>query len=343
MTTIKEIAKKAGVSIGTVDRVIHNRGMVNEYTKETVLSVIKELNYKPNIVAQGLAVRKKKLKFCFIIPDLKRNPYFEKVYQAALKKAEDLKQYGVQVLFHILNMEHIHVKPKEEDFLDFLKDIDGIATIGAEIPEITMCLEEAEKRGIPVVFYNDVIPGKDYFAFVGCNYVDSGRIAAGLSALTGGEDARVCIYTEGPTEPTSCSDRLLGFKREIVEKYPQMRLLDIRKISRNQIDNYLSVKEVIEKYPDVNIIYILNPADYGICEAIHRADEKKQIKIITNDLVREQMEMIYKGIISATVCQEPEKQGARPLEILFNYRALGKTPKEKIYYTNLSIHIAQNI
>ena len=68
MATIKEIAEKAGVSIGTVDRVLHNRGMVNAQTKERVETVMKELNYRPNQVAQGLAVMKKKLKIGFFIP-----------------------------------------------------------------------------------------------------------------------------------------------------------------------------------------------------------------------------------------------------------------------------------
>lgn len=66
MATIKEIAEKAGVSIGTVDRVLHNRGMVNAQTKERVETVMKELNYRPNQVAQGLAVMKKKLKIGFL-------------------------------------------------------------------------------------------------------------------------------------------------------------------------------------------------------------------------------------------------------------------------------------
>jgi LacI family transcriptional regulator len=53
--------------------------------------------------------------------------------------------------------------------------------------------------------------------------------------------------------------------------------------------------------------------------------------------------MIRQGVISATVCQEPERQGAQPLEILFRYLAYGELPKEKMQYTNLSIHIVQNI
>lgn len=62
MATIKDIAREAGVSIGTVDRVLHDRGMVSPETKARILDVMKELDYKPNHAAQGLCHPKKELK-----------------------------------------------------------------------------------------------------------------------------------------------------------------------------------------------------------------------------------------------------------------------------------------
>ena len=102
MATIKDIAREAGVSIGTVDRVLHDRGMVSPETKARILDVMKELDYKPNHAAQGLAIRKKKLKLGFLIPDDKDHPFYLDIKKAAMKKAEELKQYGVQVLFKVL-------------------------------------------------------------------------------------------------------------------------------------------------------------------------------------------------------------------------------------------------
>ena len=59
MVTIKNIAELANVSIGTVDRVIHNRGEFSLKTEEKVRKVIKELNYKPNVIARSLVTKKK--------------------------------------------------------------------------------------------------------------------------------------------------------------------------------------------------------------------------------------------------------------------------------------------
>ena len=57
--TISEIAKKANVSIGTVDRVIHNRGRVSKETEQLVKKIIAESNFEPNQYAKSLKLNKR--------------------------------------------------------------------------------------------------------------------------------------------------------------------------------------------------------------------------------------------------------------------------------------------
>lgn len=343
MATIKEIALKAGVSIGTVDRVLHNRGMVNAQTKERVEAVMRELNYRPNQAAQGLAARKKKLKISFFLPDIRNHPFFEKVAQAAAKKAKELEQYGVQVSFYQIHGYDELTLLEGPGYQDILPEQDGIVMMGIDMPQVTAYLDKADSLRIPVVFYNTCIPGREFLAYVGCDYDRSGRLAAGLGALVGGEDAQVCIYSEGLEAISSHETRVDGFCREAAERYPAMKILDIRSIDADRVKNELSVQEMFRNFPEVNVVYVVNPRDYDICRVIAKADGKRQVRIITNDLVEDQADMIRQGMISATICQEPEKQGEMPLEILFQYLAYGTVPEKRMYYTNLSIHIAQNL
>lgn len=343
MATIKEIALKAGVSIGTVDRVLHNRGMVNAQTKERVEAVMRELNYRPNQAAQGLAARKKKLSISFFLPNIQHHPFFEKVAHAAEKKAKELEQYGVQVSFYQIHGYDDVRLLGEPGYRDMLPEQDGVVMMGIDIPQITSYLEQAGSLKIPVVFYNTYIPECEFLAYVGCDYGQAGRLAAGLGALAGGEDARVCIYSEGLEVISSHEERVDGFCREVAGRYPAMKILDIRPIDADRGKNELSVQEMFRKFPEVNVVYVVNPRDYEICRMIADADGKRQVRIITNDLVEDQADMIRRGMISATICQEPEKQGEMPLEILFQYLAYGTVPEERMQYTNLSIHIAQNL
>lgn len=90
--TMEEIARTAGVSIGTVDRVVHNREGVSEKTRKRVLSVIDEIGYKPNIYASILS-RKKTFCIVAIIPYFQTGEYWELVYRGitrAIRQSQGL-------------------------------------------------------------------------------------------------------------------------------------------------------------------------------------------------------------------------------------------------------------
>ncbi len=78
MTTIKDIADLAGVSRGTVDRVLNNRGAVNPKTAEKIMEIVQALNYRPNRAGLALAAQKKKYKIGVILFS-EHNPFFDEV------------------------------------------------------------------------------------------------------------------------------------------------------------------------------------------------------------------------------------------------------------------------
>lgn len=347
MSTIKEIAQRAGVSIGTVDRVIHNRGRVNEKTRTLVRAVMEELNYQPNLAAQGLAIRKKKLKLCMFVPDIEGHPYFADVREAALRKAEELEQYGVQVLFLTLQYSltgigQASVFRHNSEYLKVLEQVDGVSIVGIDDPFINRILDRAEELKLPVVFYTTLLSDRAHIAYVGCDYVKSGKLAAGLVCLTSGDCAKICVYSED-IKVTSHEDRLKGFRQELEANFSGSEILDVRVLCNDFAKDCVSAREMLDTWPDVDAVYVINPGDYRICEAIRQADTSRRIRIITNDLVEGQRQMVANGIITATVCQEPEQQGSLPLEILFKYLAYNILPEQKMNLTRLSIHIAQSL
>ena len=75
---IKDIAERSGVSVGTVDRVLHNRPNVSGKARAKVEAVLKEINYQPNMYASALAYNRK-YTFCCLLPDHDRNAYWTNV------------------------------------------------------------------------------------------------------------------------------------------------------------------------------------------------------------------------------------------------------------------------
>lgn len=124
MTTIKDVAKKAGVSISTVSRVLTSRAHVNEETKEKVIKVIEELNFKPNLIARGLKERRTNT-IGLIIPDIS-NPYYPKI-------AKSVEDYAKQLGYAVILCNTYDNLEEELKYVDMLKKryIDGIIFITA--------------------------------------------------------------------------------------------------------------------------------------------------------------------------------------------------------------------
>lgn len=336
MATIKDIAKKAGVSIGTVDRVLHNRGKVAPEKKELILKIVEELDYQPNNAAQRLNLLRKKIRFTFFIFEPSEHPFYYDVLKGAKQKAAELAQYGVEVDFYLMK--------GPEDSIDISNlQTDGIAMLDLEW--LHPVIDWAHEHRIPIVYYNLPYDDSEGLAYVGCDYQNAGRIAAGLCALASNKKGVVGILTEPGSGGPSYYDRVKGFQEEIKSCYPNMQIV---KADPLEVGDDMEVEAVrmLHEYPELNLIYLVNPKDYQVCPIIHavaRESGRDNINIITNDLTEEQRKMLSQGLIAATICQEPEYQGAKPLDLLCRYVAFGETPDKKEYYTKLSIHISQNI
>lgn len=334
MATIKEIAEKAGVSIGTVDRVLHDRGRVSEETRQRVLQLVQEMGYQPNTAVRALAIRRKGLKLAFFTVDPAEHPFFAGVLAGVRKKAEELAQYNVEVDIHICHAsEMFNISPDLQ--------ADGIALF--HTPGLQPVQEWAVSQDIPVVYYN--IPCEDGLAYVGCDYEQSGRIAAGLCALMTRGRGRVGILSEGDERILSCRDRVRGFRKELGANYPDMHLDESAVFYTSDTETSLDTLAVqmLSAHPDLDVIYLINPGDYRVCRTIREHTKNPDLRIITNDLTDTQRRYMQEGLITATICQEPERQGALPLEILFQYLANGLLPEKRNYPTDLSIHILQNM
>lgn len=342
MVTIIDIAKKAGVSRGTVDRVLHNRGRVSPEKVELIRRCAEEMGYQPNIAGKCLAARKKKLRFGFCYMVGKLTPFYKKVYEEAKKYSETLIQYGIEVCFFPISIEELN---NEQFILEFTQknQMDAWAMSGIFGEMYLKSLHTLNMRPVPIVSYNTDI--HERIAYVGCDYVQSGRLACGLAAIMTDNQASIGILSYFANSISS-KLRIQGFRQELEECYPQMNIADTvyLNLQMDEFDVFLTVKKMIERHPEINIIYFANPGDYMVCKAINKVAERRKIKIITYDLESEELiNLIKDGKIDVTIGQEPEKQGRIPLEILFNYLVLGIKPEKDWYKTELSIHIKQNI
>jgi len=176
---IKDIAEQAGVSVGTVDRVLHNRGEVAEETKRKILEIAKENNYQPNLIARALTSKKQCI-FASLLPTPSEEDIFWKrplngISDAAL----ELEQFQVQV--ENFFFEHYN----EKDFVKQTEAILKLQPAGVVFSPIFKkesleFVRKLEAKEIPYVFLESKIEDCNYLAYVGSDGYHGGRVAANL-------------------------------------------------------------------------------------------------------------------------------------------------------------------
>lgn len=340
MATIKEIAELAGVSRGTVDRVLNNRGAVHPVTAQKVQEIAKALDYRPNRAGLVLAAQKKQLKLGVILFSVE-NPFFEDVASGVLSKAEELSGYNCTVIIRQVRFD-VEQQLEMIDELVNEEKISGLALAPCNDPRISQKINELMDMGIPTVTLNTDIENSRRIAYVGSNYTHAGETAAGLMHLIAGEEVHLGIIS-GSSNILCHTERIAGFKKRITDKYPGIHISGTVENHDDDFESYDKTMKLLEQHPEINALFFAAGGVYAGCRAVTALHREKEIKILAFDKVPTTIQMVEDGIIAATICQQPRTQGSKPLDILFGYLTTGMLPEKEFHYVAVDIRIRENI
>ncbi|HBE80833.1 MAG TPA: LacI family transcriptional regulator [Firmicutes bacterium] len=202
MPTIKDVAKKAGVSYATVSRALNNHPEINEETRKKIVKISSEMGYQPNAIAQGL-VKKETKTIGLLIPDI-TNPFFPEVARG-VEDAANMEGYSVFLCNTNWSEE------QEERYLEVLmqKQVDGII-IGPS-SERTGHIKKVFHLGIkPAVFISRI----DYpnSTSILIDNISGARIAVEYLISKG---HKKIAFIGGLKDAFSNQDRLLGYKNAL--------------------------------------------------------------------------------------------------------------------------------
>lgn len=338
MATIKQIAELAGVSRGTVDRVLNNRGSVNPQTAKKIKEIAVHLNYQPNKAGLILAAQKKNLKIGVVLFQ-ESNPFFKEVIEGVNAKANELSGYNCSVF---IKQVPFQANAQLEAIRALLDDgIHGLVITPYNSPLIENEINRLFDINIPVITTNTDICSKR-LAYVGSNYYLSGQTAAGLlGRMTFGE-----IYTgivTGSSHILCHTERIAGFTEIIQSRYKHVHIIETVENHDDDVESFNVVQRLLMAHPNINALYFSAAGVYGGCKAVISMNLQEKIKIFTYDNVETTKQLVTSGIITATICQQPFVQGYKPLEILSKYLLEGVSPESTTNYVATDIRISENI
>ena len=307
---IKDIALKAQVSTGTVDRVIHNRGRVAEEVKARVLKIIKDLNYEPNLMARMLG-SKKQYHIAALFPDYGYDNFWLGPKSGIEKAEQNLKQYGVVVEQFVFNPHDAKAFQDKAEELTH-KRPDGILLSPIYYKETLPFFEKWNREKIPFVLFNTEISDYNPLSYIGQDSYQSGLLAAKLVHY--GQPAPCSILIAHIDEEISNAQHLVkkeqGFRnyfieRKLEQQYNILRV-ELRKSGCNDFMGKLDV--IVQSHPDLRHIFVTTSQAYHIAQYL---EEKNimHIKLIGYDLVEPNLHYLNNGTISFLINQNPEGQG----------------------------------
>ena len=325
--SIREIAKMAGVSRGTVDRALNDRPGINPDLKARILKIARDVDYRSNRAGLMLGLRKKPLCFGIQMPS-EGNDFFIDVRRGIREAVHELADFGLSV--KILTMKGFSVEKQLDQIRQLLDEgIQGLIFVPIDHPKITALLDELQEKQIPVMTFNNDIEHGCRLSYVGNDYIASGQIAAGLiGLLSDGKPLKTLIMT-GSVQVLGHNQRISGFHQVIKKYYPSVEIVDVLECQDDDQTAGEKVSEALERWPHLQAIYLTAGGVAGACEAIRRKGYAGKIKVVSFDLTARTQAFLKEGLITATIEQEPYQQGYRPVKLLFDYLLDGTKPPQR--------------
>ena len=344
MITLKEIAQMAGVSRGTVDRVLNHRGGVSEETARKVQTIVDSVGYVPNSIGRTLAISRKNIRLGYLIfQGTTANPFFTEVLRGVEEKENELKSFGVTVLKASSSIEDETGAGQIEKIDRMVAEgVQGLAITPFGHPAVAKRLKELSAAGIPVVTVNSDLEDSDRLCYVGSDYKKAGEVAGGLMGLFQPQGGKVGIISGSPMV-TCHVEREKGFREILQKRYPG---LTIEAVAANQDDDFISfdvTRQMLAAHPEITGLYIVAGGVYGACRAVCAAGRQDSVAVISHDKAESTLQMLKDGILNATIGQEAERQGSEPLQILYDYLSSGTLPAQDVVHTCLDICIRETI
>lgn len=268
------------------------------------------------------------------------NPFFDELLDGIKTAADEVGQYGVDVIVRTMKG---YDAMKQIFMIDKIKnDCDILILNPIDSTEVINKINSLVDEGMQVVTVNTDVNGSKRLCHIGNDYTKSGRTAAGVMGLITGGKGKIGIVT-GSKKILGHNQRIQGFIEVINKKYPNLNVLAIVENDDDELKSYDMTTQMLKHYNDMDSLFIAAGGAYGSCSAVINSGRDKSFTIISFDSTPAVRELMEKGIIKATICQQPYEQGYRAVKCAFAYVVNGDLPDDEIMYVRNDILIEENM
>ncbi|MFT4089595.1 MAG: LacI family DNA-binding transcriptional regulator [Asticcacaulis sp.] len=316
--TLADIARQAGVSTATVDRVLNDRAGVRNRTRELVLETAQRLGYLEPVSDTHDYRPARTLDF--VLPA--GNNTFIRHFAAHLQHIS-ANRPGTYVRLH-------HIEGFDPEALSrALNRLEGhsaaVGVVALDHPLVREALRSLIASGTRVVTLMSDISNVAHEGYIGVDNRAAGRLSGYLLGRLLPKDAAKVALFAGSLSYRGHEEREMGFRHILRDDYPHLSVVEMREVRDDTERAYNEARAILHQHPDLSGIYNIGAGNRGIARAIEESGRKNEIIFIGHELTEHTRRFLLNGVMDVVIDQNPRVEAREAIDRLLHLLQDNKT------------------
>jgi LacI family transcriptional regulator len=306
------IAELAGVSIGTVDRALHGRDGIKESTRQRILQVTRQIGYTPNLAARALSVYKASARVGVCMPK-EIHFFYDQLWRGVLEESKSVAPFGIEFINHPVQ---VLGQGDTDAFKELVKSgVNGIILTAGNPKDLKPLIDDAEEKGIRVVCVSTDAPESKRSSIVCVEPWLNGCLAGELMGKFVPAGSKVAIVA-GMLKTEDHRKKSDGFSEAFGRHCRGGKIVGVIEGHEDEDESFQKTFDLLRRFPAVAGIYVNTVNCLPVCRALGARGLAGKVKLITTDLFAEMAPYFQKGTISASIYQQPFRQGQLAVRLM---------------------------
>jgi len=314
--TLNDVAREAGVSTATVDRVLNNRSGVRGRTREIVVDTARRLGYISESPGNGYepsaAGELAPIRLDFVLPEGAN--MFIRTLQRQLEGQAATRQ-GLDV--RVWPIEGFNPDRLAGALAELEGRAQGVGVIALDHPTVREAIRRLSEAGVKVVTLASDILHVPRLAYIGIDNRAAGRLAGFVLGrfLGAGERRKVALFA-GSLSYRGHEEREMGFRHIVKEEFPDLEVVELREMRDDEETALWEAGQLLERHRDLAGIYNVGAGNEGIARALKANPTTQRIVYVAHELTAHNRARLLEGALDAVIDQNPRVEAREALNIL---------------------------
>lgn len=311
-STLLDVAREAGVSAATVDRVINNRAGVRGRTREIVIETAKRLGYIGSEQQPVEAVAAGTIRLDFVLP-VGTNSFMKMLHnqlslQGAARPSLDVRIHSIEGFNPDTLARMLH---------DLHGKTDGVGVIALDHPTVREAIRDLSAGGVSVVTLATDILHVPRVAYVGIDNRQAGRLAGYvLGRFLGTTEPKKVAMFAGSLSYRGHEEREMGFRHVLAEDFPNLTIVELREMRDDREKAYAEAAALLDRYDDLAGIYNIGAGNQGVARALRERKLERSVVFLGHEITEGTKRLLLDGTMDAIIDQNPRVEAREALNLL---------------------------